>query len=53
MSPQELLLLQELDTVLQSEAVRTGLAPIVERVARRLAREQTTQIAWEPVPMSL
>ena len=50
---QERLLLESLDTILQSPAVRAGIDPVVERVARKLAQDRTAPMAWEPIPLSI
>ena len=50
MSPQEQLLLESLDALLQSDAVRAGIDPIVERVQRKLAQDRAAAMAWEPHP---
>lgn len=52
MSPQERLILESLDAFLQSDAVRAGLNPIVERVERKLAQDRAAAMAWEPIPLS-
>ena len=53
MSPQEQLLLESLDALLQSDAVRAGIEPIVERVQRKLAQDRAAAMAWEPIPLSI
>jgi L-amino acid N-acyltransferase YncA len=53
MSPQEQLILESLDALLQSDAVRAGLEPIVERVERDLARDEGAAMAWESIPLSI
>ena len=53
MSPQEQLLLESLDALLQSDAVRAGIDPIVERVQRKLAQDRAAAMAWEPIPLSI
>jgi hypothetical protein len=53
MSPQEQLILNSLDGLFQSDAVRAGIEPIVERVERKLARDHGAAMAWEPIPLSI
>ena len=53
MSPQERLILESLDTLLQSDAVRAGIDPIVKRVERKLAQDHAAAMAWEPIPLSI
>jgi hypothetical protein len=53
MSPQERLILESLGTLLQSDVVRAGIEPIVERVERKLARDVGAAMAWEPIPLSI
>ena len=53
MTPQERSLLESLDALLRSEAVRARIHPIVQRVARKLARDQTARMAWEPIPLAV
>ncbi len=53
MNPQERSLLQSLDNILQSNAVRARINPIVGWVAQKLAQERTAPMAWEPIPLSV
>lgn len=53
MSPQEHLILESLDALLQSDAVRACLNAIVDRVERKLPRDHGAAMAWEPVPLSI
>jgi mannose-6-phosphate isomerase-like protein (cupin superfamily) len=53
MSLHERLLLEALDGLLRSEAIRAQIDPIVERVTRKLASEPTAAMAWEPIPLSV
>lgn len=53
MSPQERSLLESLDALLRSDAVRAAINPIVDRVARKLAQDRTASMAWEPIPLSV
>jgi hypothetical protein len=46
-------LLGSLDVILESETVRAAINPIVMRVARALAGDSTSVMAWEPIPLSL
>lgn len=52
MNPQEQLILESLDALLQTDAARAGIEPIVERVERKLARDAGAAMAWEPIPLS-
>jgi hypothetical protein len=53
MPPQERSILESLNALLQSNAVRAGIDPIVERVERTLARDHAAAMAWEPIPLSI
>jgi len=53
MTAEEQSLLQNLDKVLQSEQVRAGIGPIVERVRAQLDRKRDALMAWEPIPLTL
>jgi hypothetical protein len=53
MSPQEQLLLESLDALLQSDAVRARIDLIVERGQRKLAQDRAAAMAWEPIPLSI
>lgn len=53
MSSQERSLLESLDTIVQSDAVRACIIPIVQRVAQKLAQDRTASMAWEPIPLSV
>src|SRR5262249_27803079 len=53
MSPQERWILQCLDTLLHAVTVRARIDPIVERVQRKLAADQSAAMAWEPIPLSI
>jgi len=53
MSRQEQSILESLDALLQSDGVRSGIDPIVNRVARRLAQDRAALMAWEPIPLSI
>jgi hypothetical protein len=53
MSPQERSILESLDALLQSDTVRAGIDPIVERVERKLARDHAAAMAWEPISLSI
>jgi hypothetical protein len=46
-------LLGSLDVILESETVRAAINPIIMRVARALAGDPTSVMAWEPIPLSL
>src|SRR5438270_11921393 len=52
-TPQERAILNSLDALLQSDAVRAGIDPIVERVERKLAQDHAAAMAWEPIPLSI
>jgi hypothetical protein len=53
MNPQEWKILESLDKLLEPGAVRAAIAPVVERVERKLAREPRALMAWEPLPLSI
>jgi len=53
MTPQERSLLNSLDALLRSEAIRAQIQPIVDQVARKLAQDPTAQMAWQPIPLSI
>ena len=53
MTPQERSLLESLDALLRMEAIRARILPIVEHVGKKLARDHTTRMAWEPIPLSV
>jgi hypothetical protein len=53
MDPAEHSLLEALDTVLRSDVVRARIGPIVEQVARKLARDRGATMAWEPIPLAV
>ncbi len=53
MNPQEGSILESLDALLQSDAVRAGISPIVTRVARNLVRDRAALMAWESIPLSI
>jgi hypothetical protein len=53
MSPQEQVILESLDALLQSDAVRAGINPIVDRVERKLAQDHAAVMAWESIPLSI
>src|SRR5215472_16409020 len=50
MTLDEGLLLEVLDGILRSQAIRVQIDPIVERVQRKLA---SAVMAWEPIPLSV
>jgi phosphinothricin acetyltransferase len=53
MDAQERLLLESLDSLLQSEAARAGIRPLVEQVRRHLAQDSAAPMAWAPIPLSV
>jgi phosphinothricin acetyltransferase len=53
MDPQERLLLESLDGLLQSDAARAGIRPIVEQVRQNLALDRAAPMAWAPIPLSV
>jgi len=52
-SQQERSILELLDGILQSHAVRDQIQPIVRRAAQQLAAEPTSPMAFEPVPLAV
>jgi hypothetical protein len=53
MTPEEQSLLESLDALLCLEAIRAQIQSIVQQVARKLARDQTAQMAWQPIPLAV
>jgi hypothetical protein len=53
MSPKEHDILTLLDTLVQSDAIRAGIQPIIENVERKLRRDHAADMAWEPIPLSV
>jgi hypothetical protein len=53
MSPEERSLLESLDAILRSDAVRARLGPIVSRVEQSLEQDRAAPMAWEPIPLAL
>jgi len=50
---QEQTLLESLDKLLRSEAVRAQIEPVVERVRQELAKSLSATMAWEPIPHAI
>jgi hypothetical protein len=53
MDPNERSILESLDALLQVDNVRAAIAPVVERVEQKLARDPAAVMAWEPLPLSI
>jgi hypothetical protein len=53
MDPNERSILESLDALLQLDKVRSAIAPVVERVEQKLARDPSAVMAWEPLPLSI
>jgi hypothetical protein len=53
MNPEERRRLESIDTVLQSEAVRSRIRPVVGRVRAELARKKEAVMTWEPIPLTV
>ncbi|HVX13868.1 MAG TPA: hypothetical protein VHC22_21980 [Pirellulales bacterium] len=53
MGADERSLLESLDRILRLPTIRARVDPVVERVQGKLASEQTTEMAWEPIPLSV
>lgn len=51
MTDNERTLLQALDTIMQSEKVRTQIFPIVDRLREELGRKPDAMMTWEPVAL--
>jgi L-amino acid N-acyltransferase YncA len=51
MDPRERLLLESLDSLLQVDAVRAGIRPLVEQVRRKLAQGRAAPMAWASIPL--
>jgi hypothetical protein len=53
MDSQERRILESLDALLEPDRVRAAIDPIVERVERKIARDDAAQMAWEPIPLEI
>src|SRR5262249_47394920 len=53
MKPEERACLESIDAVLRSEAVRSHIRPVVERVRAELARKKEAVMTWEPLPLTV
>jgi hypothetical protein len=53
MNPEERSILEFLDALLQSDAVREAIQPVAERVERQLEQNPNAVMAWEPLPLSI
>ena len=53
MSPQERSILESLDALLQSDAVRADINTVANRVARKLEQDCAALMAWEPIPLTI
>src|ERR1700730_4963772 len=53
MDPNERSILESLDALLQLDKVRSAIAPVVERVERKLVQDPAAAMAWEPLPLSI
>lgn len=51
MTKEERSLLENLDALTRSDAVRAQIEPIVERVRADLGRKTNALMAWEPIPL--
>jgi len=52
-NPDETGLLQRLDALLQRQAVKDAIEPIVARIEEKLAAQPESWMAWESVPLDL
>lgn len=53
MKPEERTRLESIDMVLRSEAVRSRIRPVVERVRAELAGKKEAVMTWEPIPLTV
>jgi hypothetical protein len=53
MNAKERSILEFLDALLQRDAVREAIQPVVERVERQLEQNPKAVMAWEPLPLSI
>jgi hypothetical protein len=53
MDSRERSVLESLDALLELDGVRAAIDPIVERVERKLARDEAAVMAWEPIPLAI
>jgi hypothetical protein len=53
MDSQERSILESLDALLRVDSVRAAIAPVVERVERKLEEDPAAVMAWEPLPLSI
>jgi hypothetical protein len=53
MDPNERSILESLDALLRLDDVRAAIAPVVERVERKLAQDPSAVMAWESLPLSI
>jgi hypothetical protein len=53
LTPDEFRILKVLDNCLKPSCVRASIDQIVARVERQLEQDSTSQMAWEPIPLSV
>jgi ketosteroid isomerase-like protein len=53
MGPEERGILTSLDNLVQSDAIRARIEPIVEHVQRKLSQDHEAVMAWEPISLSI
>ena len=53
MMPEERSILETLDKLVRSNAVRALVHPVVQRVRSELARKPDSVMTWEPIPLSV
>ena len=53
MTSQERTIIEQLDALLRSEAIRLTIEAVVTRVRANLARRADAVMAWEPIPLSV
>jgi hypothetical protein len=53
MDSQERSTLESLDALLCLDNVRAAIAPVVERVERKLGQDPAAVMAWEPLPLAI
>jgi hypothetical protein len=53
MDSKERSIIESLHALLHLDNVRAAIAPVVERVEQKLARDRSAVMAWEPLPLSI
>ena len=53
MTAEERSFLERLDAVVGSEEIRAQIYPVIERVRKKLTRDEKAQMTWEPIPLAV